>query len=173
MNALHVAALALSLLTGASGPSVGPSTNPIASRAREREELIAKLKRDIFKVDRAIGETERLISKSRNAPYLPDLQFRLAELYVEKSRYVYYLQAESRPEGVKGALVSPETRLLKQRAMQIYTRLLVEFPDFHDADKVTFYLAHEERELGQFDDMLGTLGKLIEKYPDSPLRLDA
>ena len=68
--------------------------NPLASKAKEREELVEKLKRDIFKVDRAIGETERLISKSRNAPYLPDLQFRLAELYVEKSRYVYYLQAE-------------------------------------------------------------------------------
>ncbi len=147
--------------------------NPIVSKQKEKEELITKLKRDIYKVDRSIGETEKLITKSRNAPYLPDLQFRLAELYVEKSRYVYYLQAETRPDGTKGAVVSPETKLLKQKAVQIYYRVLHEYPEFHDGDKVTFYLAHEQRELGQFDDMMKTLGELIKKYPNSPLRLDS
>jgi tetratricopeptide (TPR) repeat protein len=147
--------------------------NPLITRAREKQEMIEKLRRDIFKVDRSIAETDKLIAKSRNAPYLPDLQFRLAELYVEKSRYVYYLQAETRPEGQKGAMVSPETKLLKQKAIQIYSRILREFPDFRDADKVTFYLAHEQRELGEFDNMLKTLGELIKKYPSSPLRLDS
>ncbi|HZN91994.1 MAG TPA: hypothetical protein VFB81_04795, partial [Myxococcales bacterium] len=137
------------------------------------ESLIAKLKRDIFKVDKSIAETDKLIAKSHSAPYLPDLQFRLAELYVEKSRYVYTLQAESRPEGSKGALISPETKLMKQKALQLYVRLQKEFPDFHDGDKVTFYLAHEERELGEFDEMLKTLGELIQKYPRSPLRLES
>ena len=153
-------------------PLSGPVQNPISSKVKEHEENITKLKRDIFKVDRAIGETERLITKSRNAPYLADLQFRLAELYVEKSRYVYHLQAESRPEQ-KGALVSPETRLLKQKAVQIYSRILHEFPDFKDADKVTFFLAHEQRELGEFDQMLKTLEELTKKYPNSPLRMDS
>jgi cellulose synthase operon protein C len=147
--------------------------NPLVSKQKEKEEFITKLRRDIFKVDRSIGETERLIAKSRNAPYLPDLQFRLAELYVEKSRYVFYLQAETRPEGQKGAMVSPETKLLKQKAMQIYNRVLREFPDFRDGDKMTFYLAHEQREMGEFEGMLKTLGELIRKYPSSPLRLDS
>ncbi|HZI10282.1 MAG TPA: tetratricopeptide repeat protein, partial [Myxococcus sp.] len=166
--------IAAALLAAAPGSPARPGlVNPIVSKAKERDELITKLKRDIFKVDRAIGETEKLISKSRNAPYLPDLQFRLAELYVEKSRYVYYLQAESRPEGASGAIVSPETRLLKQKAVQMYFRLLREYPDFKDSDQVTFYLAHEQRELGQFDEMLKTLGDLTRKYPNSPLRLEA
>jgi tetratricopeptide (TPR) repeat protein len=147
--------------------------NPLVTRQREKSDLVEKLRRDIFKVDRSIGETDKLIARSRNAPYLPDLQFRLAELYVEKSRYVYFLQAETRPEGAKGALVSPETKLLKQKAIQIYNRILREFPDFKDADKVTFYLAHEQRELGEFDTMLKTQADLIKKYPSSPLRLDA
>ncbi len=147
--------------------------NPLVTKQREKQDLIEKLRRDIFKVDRSIGETDKLIARSRNAPYLPDLQFRLAELYVEKSRYVYYLQAETRVEGIKGAMVSPETKLLKQKAIQIYTRVLREFPDFKDADKLTFYLAHEQRELGEFDSMLKTQADLVKKYPSSPLRLDA
>jgi tetratricopeptide (TPR) repeat protein/uncharacterized protein YozE (UPF0346 family) len=170
--------LLLVLAAGATGAQTietpnGPLINPIVSKAREKENLIGKLKRDIFKVERSVAETQKLIAKSRNAPYLPDLEFRLAELYVEESRYRYYLQAEQRPEGQKGALVSPETKLLKQKAIQIYDRILREFPDFHDGDKVTFYLAHEQRELGSFDDMLKTLGELIRKFPNSPLRLDA
>jgi tetratricopeptide (TPR) repeat protein len=169
MMALHVM-LALALAQG--GPN-SKLENPLVTKQKEKQELIDKLRRDIFKVDRSLGETDKLIARSRNAPYLPDLQFRLAELYVEKSRYVYYLQAETRPEGQKGAMVSPETKLLKQKSMQIYNRILREFPDFKDADKVTFYLAHEQRELGEFDQMLKTQGDLIKKYPSSPLRLDA
>lgn len=165
--------LALAVVLAQAPMIPGKVENPLKTKAKEKEDLILKLKRDIFKVDRSIGETDKLIAKSRNAPYLPDLQFRLAELYVEKSRYVYYLQAEQRPEGAKGALVSPETKLLKQKAMQIYNRVLREFPDFRDGDKVTFYLAHEQRELGEFDTMLKTLGDLVRKYPSSPLRLDS
>ncbi|MDP1830306.1 MAG: tetratricopeptide repeat protein [Archangium sp.] len=168
--------MALSSLVLAVALAQAPNSqleNPLLTKQREKQELIEKLRRDIFKVDRSIGETDKLIARSRNAPYLPDLQFRLAELYVEKSRYVYYLQAETRPEGIKGAMVSPETKLLKQKAIQIYTRVLREFPDFKDADKLTFYLAHEQRELGEFDAMLKTQGDLIKKYPSSPLRLDA
>jgi cellulose synthase operon protein C len=169
MSALLALAAALAL---AQAPD-SKLENPLVTKAREKQDLIDKLKRDIFKVDRSIGETDKLIAKSRNAPYLPDLQFRLAELYVEKSRYVYYHQAETRPEGQKGAMVSPETKLLKQKAIQIYNRILREFPDFKDADKVSFYLAHEQRELGDFDNLLKTLADLIRKYPSSPLRLDA
>lgn len=175
MRALVTTAIVSASLLFA-GPALAQpqrDSNPIRSKAKERQELIDKLKRDIFKVDRSIVETEKLISKSRNAPYLPDLQFRLAELYVEKSRYVYYLQAEQRPEGAKGAMVSPETKLLKEKAVQLYFRLQREHPDFKDGDKVTFYLAHEQRELGAFDEMLKTLGTLVRKYPDSPLRLEA
>ena len=125
MNALCLLVLAAT----APGPQemevpVGPLVNPIVSKAKEKEELITKLKRDIFKVERSVAETQKLIAKSRNAPYLPDLEFRLAELYVEESRYRYYLQAEQRPEGQKGSMVSPETQLLKNKAIQIYDRIL-------------------------------------------------
>ncbi|MBL9037290.1 MAG: tetratricopeptide repeat protein [Archangium sp.] len=175
MSALLPALLVTSLLGQLPNSSL---ENPLETRKREKQDLIDKLRRDIFKVDRSLGETEKLIAKSRNAPYLPDLQFRQAELYVEKSRYVYFLQAETRPEGQKGALVSPETKLLKQKAVQIYNRILREFTDFKDSDKVTFYLAHEQRELGEFDkpveaNMLKTLGDLVRKYPSSPLRMEA
>src|SRR5262245_40592862 len=150
MNAL-VLTVGVLLSQGAPNLISKKLENPLVTKQKEKEELVNKLKRDIFKVDRAIGETNKLIAKSRNAPYLPDLQFRLAELYVEKSRYTYYYQAETRADNAKGAIVSPETKLYKEKAVQIYNRILRENVDFHDGDKVTFYLAHEQREMGEFD----------------------
>lgn len=141
--------------------------------APQRAARVQELQADLDKLDRSIEETERLIARSRPARYLADLQLRLCELYVEKSRTLYHLQAEGRPDGEQGPLVSPETRLLKEKAAALYARLLREHPRFKDADKVRFYLAHEQRELGLFPQMLKTLGELVRLHPRSPLRLEA
>ncbi len=123
-----------------------------SNRAEERAELIAKLRRDLIKVDRSIGVTERLIAQSRSAPYLPDLIFREAELYVEKSRYRFNLERELHDEsGKSGSLVVPDVSLLKQKAVSLYERIVREFPDYKENDKVRFFTAHEYRELGQYE----------------------
>ncbi|MDA4133630.1 MAG: tetratricopeptide repeat protein, partial [Thaumarchaeota archaeon] len=142
----------------------------VHDKAKERQELIDKLKRDILKVDRTVGVTRGLIVQSKAAPYLPDLFFRLAELYVEKSRYMYVLQSEeSTSSSDKGSIIAPEIRLLKEKALQTYNRILTEFPDYRDNDKVLFYVGHEERELGKFTDMLKTYQTLVDKHPKSSL----
>ncbi len=142
----------------------------VHDKAKERQQLIDKLKRDILKVDRTIAVTRSLIVQSKAAPYLPDLFFRLAELYVEKSRYEYVLQAEeANSSSDKGSIIAPEVRLLKEKALQVYNRILVEFPDYRDNDKVTFFIGHEERELGKFPEMLKTYQGLVDKHPKSAL----
>src|SRR5208337_4005306 len=83
----------------------------VHDKAKERQQLIDKLKRDIMKVDRTVAVTRSLIVQSKAAPYLPDLFFRLAELYVEKSRYEYVLQAEeANSSSEKGSMIAPEVR---------------------------------------------------------------
>src|ERR1700734_1818948 len=114
--------LAVLVLAG----TVARADEPIVivhDKAKERQELIDKLKRDILKVDRTVGVTRGLIVQSKAAPYLPALFFRLAELYVEKSRYMYVLQSEeSTSSSDKGSIIAPEIRLLKEKALQVYNR---------------------------------------------------
>jgi hypothetical protein len=55
---------------------------------------------------------------------LPDLQFRLVELYVEKSRYVYFLRSSA--VATTRSHRQPETKL-KQKAVCL-NWLLREFP---------------------------------------------
>jgi tetratricopeptide (TPR) repeat protein len=150
-----------------------PGSTGFRSQSQQREELIAKLRRDISKVAHSVEVTQELISRSRGAPFLPDIYLRLAELYVEQARYEFYLVHEERGESSKGSAVAPTARLLKEKAVETYQRILLDFPNFEDNDQVLFFMAHEYRELGQYDDMIATYERLVSKYPNSSLVLDA
>ncbi|HEX7597465.1 MAG TPA: tetratricopeptide repeat protein, partial [Polyangia bacterium] len=127
------------------------------------------------KVDFAITQTKSMIQKARGASYLPDLHMRLAELYTERARYawlVVYEKRRARGDDSR-ALEAPEARLLKNLAIGVYSRLVREFPNYTRADEATFLMAHEYRELGEFDNMRETYDKLIETYPKSRYRVEA
>jgi len=133
---------------------------------------VEQLKENLSRIDRSIEETETLISRTPTAKYVPELRFRLCELTVEKSRLLYGLKAAEQPENL-GPVVSPEVRLLKEKAVSMYSRMLREFPKYSGNDKVRFYLAHEQRELGHFDEMVATLETLVKKHGRSPLAQEA
>lgn len=134
---------------------------------------LARLKRDIHKVDKSIDVTKELIRRSKGERYLPDLYFRLAELYIEKSRTVYFRILEEAGADDKTAVVAPEARLLKDQAIAVYRRILNEFPDYPDNDKIMFFISHEYRELGNFEEMIKNYKELIAKYPKSPFRFES
>jgi cellulose synthase operon protein C len=144
-----------------------------AAQITRDEQLVAQLKGDLSKTDRAIALTELQIARSRGATYAPELQFRLAELYVEKSRYTYLLQQQEAGATVQSSQVAPEVRLTKQKALQIYDRILRDTPDWSGNDRVRFYMAHEYRELGDFERMIATEEDLASKNPQSPLAAEA
>ena len=127
------------------------------------------------KVDFAIIQTKSMIQKARGASYLPDLHMRLAELYTERARYAWLVVYERRRArgNDSRALEAPEARLLKNLAIGVYSRLVREFPSYSRADEATFLMAHEYRELGEFDNMRETYDKLIETYPKSRYKVEA
>ena len=127
------------------------------------------------KIDFAITQTKSMIQKARGASYLPDLHMRLAELYTERARYawlVVYERRRARGDDSR-ALEAPEARLLKNLSIGVYMRLVREFPTYARDDEATFLMAHEFRELGEFDSMKETYEKLIETYPKSRYRAEA
>ncbi|MFH1810102.1 MAG: tetratricopeptide repeat protein [Pseudomonadota bacterium] len=138
-----------------------------------KEAFIRKLARDIKKIDKSISVTKDLIARSKSERYLPDLVFRLAELYVEKSRLVYFKILEEAGLDDKRSITAPEARLLKDAAIREYRRVLREFASYPDNDKITFFIAHELRELGQYEEMIKTYLLLVEKYPKSDYRFEA
>ncbi len=138
--------------------------------AEEKAEMVDSLRRDIIKVDHSIEVTKDLIKKSKGAKFQADIVFRLAELYVEKSRLVYYLEVETR--GLENAS-SAEAKLLKNEAITIYGDVLRDFPEYRYSDKVLFFMGHEYHELGMHEDMIKTYKKLVDEYPKSQLLLES
>ncbi|MCK7494542.1 MAG: tetratricopeptide repeat protein [Comamonadaceae bacterium] len=136
-------------------------------QARSRPEYLAKLTEDKKKVELAILNTKALIHKARNKPYLPELYLRLAELYIEQSRIVYYVRRTEKGEAAS-AFDQVESNAFKNQALEIYQRILNDFPEFKSKDKVHFFMAHEYRELNQIDDMVVQYRTIIKDYPDSP-----
>ncbi|MEO0812076.1 MAG: tetratricopeptide repeat protein, partial [Myxococcota bacterium] len=143
--------------------------------AEKKEDLIAKLASDLNKVDHSITVTKDLIQRSPDAPYLADLYFRLAELYVEKSRYTFARIMEQQTAGdrVLSGEQSLEVTLNKRLAIETYDKVLGSFPEYVNNDQIRFFKAHEFRELGQWEEMLKQYGELIEKFPKSPWSMEA
>ncbi len=135
--------------------------------AEEKKQYVVKLEQDRRKCELAIINTKTLIGRSKNRPYLPELYLRLAELYIEKSRLAYFLRKSQQEEVGERALDQYESNMLKKQAIEIYQRILHQYPDFEFADKVYFFMAHEYYELGQVEEMLRQYQVLIRKYPDS------
>ncbi len=144
-------------------------------KQQDKEAMIAKLSSDINKVDHTIEVTKDLIKRSPDAHYLADLYFRLAELYVEKSRYVFARLMEMQPEGdrVLTGEKSLEVQINKKLAIETYDKVLADFPEYDNNDQIRFFKAHEFRELGDWETMSKEYKALIEKYPGSPWAIEA
>jgi len=132
--------------------------------------FLKRVKGDLTKVDASIDATKELLSKSKDSPLLPDVELRLAELYVEKSRLLYYKAVEERGNKSGGeAIAAPDSKYFKELAIEQYKRILKDFPAYPQNDKIEFFLGHEYQELVETPEMLAAYGKLADSYPDSPL----
>ena len=80
----------LTLVPALPQAAVGEYEYKQKDKAAEKKKSIQRLEQDKRKVAMAIETTKTLIDRSRQRPYLPELYLRLAELYIEKSRIVYY-----------------------------------------------------------------------------------
>jgi tetratricopeptide (TPR) repeat protein len=139
----------------------------------KRQEYVAELEDNIAKTKEAIKVLQSQIEETREAPYLPDLYFRLAELFVELSRYQFY----KRRELVSGQAIkineAGDVLESKQRALDIYAGILKDYPRYRDNDKIHFFMAHEYRELGRNDDMLKQYYIILNEYKESKYRGEA
>lgn len=143
----------------------------IVGRAEDEDPkaFLKRVKSDLTKVDASIDATKELLSKSKDSPILPDVSLRLAELYVEKSRLLYYRAVEERSSKTGEAVAAPDAKYFKELAIELYKKILKDFPAYTNNDKIRFYLGHEYQELAETQDMLKEYTKLSTDYPDSPL----
>ncbi len=129
-----------------------------------------------------IDDLKRIIPRVQDGPQKADLLFQLAELWWEKSKFVYFKEmeawekaereyVEAQNQGKKG-LVEPkanqrESDIYRDQAVELYEKILDGYPTYPRKDEVLFNLAYNLYDEGKQNDAIDRYKQLIREYPDS------
>ena len=168
-------AVAVTVMAALVAPAVAAAAGATRAAAGSlvvatQAEVLDQLGHQLEKTDRAVGDTQYLLRRSGDAPYLPDLYMRLAELYVQRSRLEHARASATvdAGEAEAGNALAVRVQLSKKLAMETYDKLLADFPDYERRDQAYFFKAHEARELGDWALVQREYASLMERYPRSP-----
>lgn len=166
------------------GPArMAPAALEVPRLGDEEKDRLADLKRD-----EAIEGFKRLIPKlQEGSGAKADLLYRLAELYWEKSQYLYHLEMKRFLEAerahdsavARGEKAEPpkadhrESGRLRAEAMRLYEDLLRGWPEWPQRDEVLFALGYNLQDLGRREEAVRHYLQLIKEFPQSPFVPDA
>lgn len=134
------------------------------------------------KRDEQIESAKKIIPKIEDGnPQKSELLFQLAELYWDKSRYLYRRemlkffdqQKEMDEKKNRGEKVSEpkedhrESELYRSETMRLYETILREYPSYERKDEVLFNLAYNLYETGKRDGAVKRYEELLKSYPGS------
>ncbi len=124
---------------------------------------------------KAIEMLQGIIKKRKNTPEEPDLLFRLAELYMRRSKSGRFFDLnESSEIKLKQIGLARETAYKPlNEALRIYEDMIRRFPKYDTLDAVYFNAAMAYAQTQQLPKARQHYGDLISKFPKSPLVPDA
>ena len=179
--------------TGASGSTTTPATTKTGAKAKptvldnlrlvegdEAGNEVKSLKSELLvskSENNAIVQLQKLIKKYQGSPLESELQFRLAELYMRKSKTDRFIEIHRESDTVVrlAPRVAKESssRDSVQKAVNTYSLIQTRFPDFAQMDLVLFNHAFASQILGEDKTAEGLYWELIQKYAGSGLAPDA
>jgi len=126
--------------------------------------------------NKAIESLQKLIkSKKPGSPENADLLYRLAELYMRRSKSGRFFDMNvNNPVLQKSSFPIPNEHGSDaiKRAVAIYTKLEKEHPNFKDMDAVLFNNAFAHQQIGKGTEASVLFNRLVDKFPKSPLIAD-
>lgn len=146
----------------------------------ERGNEVKSLKAELLVLkaeNQAIQQAQKLLKKYAGTPMEPELQFRLAELYMRKAKSDRFFELHRESETV----VKVAPRLVKlassrktiRQAVDAYAMIERRWPKFRQMDMVVFNHAFARQALGEEKDSEILYRALIARHPQSPLVPDA
>lgn len=127
----------------------------------------------------------RLLELGPPPEEIPDLRFRLAELYADKARAAFFAGQEKddamlrASEEQKASLQAEKTQAAEdakawaQNALEVYSSIRAEHPNYARMPEVLFALGQSYWTAGQFEDSLEPYADLIRRFEKSPLVAEA
>lgn len=125
--------------------------------------------------NKAIESLQAIIKKNKGTREEPELWYRLAELYMRRSKSGRFFDLHKDTPLMKlSPFPVPNEKGSEaiKRASKIYTKLEQEFPNFSQMDAVLFNNAFAHQQLGMIRQSEALYTKLLAKFPKSPLVAD-
>jgi TolA-binding protein len=127
--------------------------------------------------EKAVNQALKLLAKYKGTPMEPEIQFRLAELYMRRAKTDRFFEVHRESETVvhlaPRLVKSASSRATIQKAIDGYQTIQKKFPDFAQMDLVIFNHAFARQALGQDKEAEVLYNKLIASESNSPLVPDA
>ncbi|HLT30872.1 MAG TPA: tetratricopeptide repeat protein [Myxococcaceae bacterium] len=127
----------------------------------------------------AIAQFEEFLRRYPDDPhYTPDVMFRLAELYFERSSddqlvAMRDFEQQAMAAAAKGASYPAEPRVDFSPSIALYQRLIREFPDYRFNDGAHYLQGYCLEKQDQLPEALAQYETLIARYPDSRFATEA
>ncbi|HEY8272402.1 MAG TPA: tetratricopeptide repeat protein, partial [Pseudobdellovibrionaceae bacterium] len=126
--------------------------------------------------NKAIDSLQKLIKgKKPGSPESADLLYRLAEMYMRRSKSGRFFDMNANTPAVKlSPFPVPNERGADavKRAIGVYTKIEKEHPRFKDMDSVLFNNAFAYQQIGNHKEASAIFTRLVDKFPKSPLIAD-
>lgn len=161
----------------------------IEKKYEEKRNLLAnsyeKAIRDLEVLERkerldAISAFEEFLTRYPNDPrYTPDVMFRLAELYYERSSDDQTVAMREYEENLKkldpekNPTPPAEPKIDFSKSIALYKRLISEFPNYKLNDASYYLLGYCEEKQEQFENAKAAYERLIASYPKSKFTTEA
>lgn len=125
--------------------------------------------------NKAIESLQTVIAKKKGSKDEADLWYRLAELYMRRSKSGRFFELNKENPLMRLSPFPIPNKMgaeAVKRAIKIYTKIEIDFPSFKQMDSVLFNNAFANQQLGQVKQSVTLYTSLLAKFPNSPLIAD-
>lgn len=123
----------------------------------------------------AIVSLQTIIKKKKGSKEEADLWYRLAELYMRRSKSGRFFDLHQDTPLMKLTPFPIPNKMGAEavnRAIKIYTKIEIDFPKFSQMDAVLFNNAFANQQIGQAKQSILLYTKLLSRFPNSPYLAD-
>ncbi|WII72040.1 tetratricopeptide repeat protein [Bdellovibrio sp. 22V] len=125
--------------------------------------------------NKAIESLQVIIKKKKGSREEADLWYRLAELYMRRSKSGRFFDLHQDTKLMKLSpfpVPNEKGSEAVKRAIKIYTKIELDFPNFKQMDAVLFNNAFANQQVAQYKQSEQLYHKLLSRFPKSPLIAD-
>ncbi|KHD87835.1 MAG: adventurous gliding motility protein U [Bdellovibrio sp. ArHS] len=125
--------------------------------------------------NKAIESLQGIIKKKKGSKEEADLWYRLAELYMRRSKSGRFFDLHQDTPLAKLSpfpVANEKGAEAVKRAIKIYTKIELDFPGFKQMDAVLFNNAFANQQVAQYKQSQFLYEKLLTRFPKSPLIAD-